>query len=176
VSAAVGAAHAEHDVADLVELFEREFFARHRTRLCPGGEEPLYLPHGADGIARIVFRRDYFASALHEIAHWCIAGGARRRHIDYGYWYRPADRDPIAQRRFERAEARPQALEWLLADAAGHPFRISLDDIGADATMKVRLEAAVRSARERLEDQGLPPRAERLRAALMTRFAGRARG
>ena len=75
-------------------LFDGLFLASENTCLLQGGAEPVYLPADADHPQnRIVFRLDYAASALHEIAHWCIAGAARRRLIDYGYWYSPDGRD-----------------------------------------------------------------------------------
>ena len=81
------------DAATLIELFDREFLATENTRLEGGGEEPVYLPADARcANHRIVFRHDYAASALHEVAHWCIAGSARRKLHDYGYWYAPDGR------------------------------------------------------------------------------------
>ena len=53
---------------------------------------------------RIVFTHDYFASALHEVAHWCVAGPERRRLTDYGYWYAPDGRTEKQQMEFERVE------------------------------------------------------------------------
>src|SRR5690606_39383874 len=55
-----------------------------------------YLPASEpDGLARVVFAHGFFASALHEIAHWCIAGDYRRTLHDYGYWYCPDGRTPV---------------------------------------------------------------------------------
>ena len=68
-----------HKAFDLIQLFERCFFAEFNTRLEGGAEEPLYLPTTSHDPARILFTRDYFASALHEVAHWCVAGEARRQ-------------------------------------------------------------------------------------------------
>lgn len=119
-----------HDYGDLVKLFEQIFWAEYRTRLVPGGEEPEYLPFDkAVGCARVVFKQDYFASALHEIAHWCVAGRKRRQLQDYGYWYAPDGRSPAQQAEFERMEVKPQALEWLFAEAAGCRFRVSADNL-----------------------------------------------
>src|SRR5690625_7277938 len=72
----------EEGVARLIELFNQGVGQRHGTRLVRGGEEPVYLP--ADARCRhhrIVFAHGYFASALHELAHWCIAGAARRQQV-----------------------------------------------------------------------------------------------
>ncbi len=118
--------------AVLEQLFEATFFKDWNTRLVGGGEEPLYTPATADNpVHRIIYRADYPASALHEVAHWCIAGNRRRRLPDYGYWYEADGRDPQQQAAFEQVEVRPQALEWLFATAAGLPFRISADNLQA---------------------------------------------
>jgi len=170
-----------HDARVLEQVFADSFAASYRTRLCGGADEPLYQPAGdcADGWARIWYRHDYFASALHEIAHWCIAGPARRAQPDYGYWYEPDDRDAVAQRRFLGVEARPQALEWLFARAAGYPFRLSLDNPGADpaqqAADRVALADAVFAAACHYQSLGLPVRARRFRDALVSAFAADAR-
>lgn len=157
----------------LVELFDALFAASENTRLAGGGEEPLYQPAGAGAPqALIVFRADYVRSALHEVAHWCIAGRARRREVDYGYWYSPDGRDADAQREFERLEARPQAVEWMLSAACGVPFRPSLDNLGGEVPDPLPFMQAICREAARCCREGLPPRAERFRAALAARFGG----
>lgn len=120
----------------LVQLFNRTFADSSNTRLLAGGEEPLYLPAGvaeeglpAEDHHRIVFTRDYFASALHEVAHWCVAGAERRLQLDYGYWYLPDGRNAEQQQTFELVEVKPQALEWLFSVASGQPFKVSADNL-----------------------------------------------
>lgn len=109
--------------------FNRGLGRRHRVRLVGGAGEPLYLP--GDDWATIRYTRDYAASALHELAHWCTAGAARRRLADYGYWYRPPPRSMAERAAFARVEVPVQALELRFADAAGLPFRVSVDDLEA---------------------------------------------
>lgn len=157
----------------LCEVFDALFLAAENTRLLAGGDEPVYLPaDGEHAQDRIVFRLDYAQSALHEVAHWCIAGSARRRLVDYGYWYAPDGRDAERQQAFERLEARPQALEWILSEACGLRFRPSIDNLdGAAADAEGFWRAIAREAR-RYCDEGLPPRAARLREALAARFGG----
>ncbi|MFC6635266.1 elongation factor P hydroxylase [Microbulbifer taiwanensis] len=100
------------------------------TRLCGGFEEPYYRPVGeALRYHRVEFTRDYPASALHEAAHWCVAGPTRRQLPDYGYWYAPDGRSEAQQVEFERVEVKPQALEWIFARACGLPFRVSADNL-----------------------------------------------
>jgi len=166
-----------HEASVLEQVFAACFAASHRTRLCGGAEEPLYQPwtHSPDGWARIWYRHDYFASALHEVAHWCIAGPARRAQLDYGYWYEPDHRDAAAQHRFLAVEAKPQALEWCFAHAAGYPFRLSLDNPDAapvqQALDRAALADAVFARACRYRAAGLPARARRFQGALADTFA-----
>jgi hypothetical protein len=115
---------------------------------------------------RVVYREDYFASALHEVAHWCLAGADRRKLEDYGYWYRPDGRDPREQEEFERAEARPQALEWIFSEACGFPFQLSADNLAGALGPSDRFEQGVRRAKADQLARGLPDRADRFLAAL----------
>ena len=115
----------------LEQVFRDCFYATHRTRLVGGAAEPLYLPAQEGRDAMIFYREDYPASALHEVAHWCIAGPARRELEDYGYWYAPDGRSAEQQRAFERVEVRPQAVEWHLALASGVAFTVSADNLAA---------------------------------------------
>ena len=124
-----------HDSRDLIRLFETCFAASYNTRLVGGAPEPIYLPADAEEpMHRILFTHDYFRSALHEIAHWCVAGAARREQVDFGYWYAPDGRSAEQQSAFEQVEGKPQALEWLFCEAAGHRCRVSLDNLSGEAT------------------------------------------
>ena len=141
------------------------------TRLVPGAGEPLYLPADSQSPHhRIFFAHGYFNSALHELAHWCLAGERRRRLEDYGYWYCPDGRDAEQQAAFEQVEVKPQAIEWWLTLACGRVFRTSLDNLSGEATdsrpFRTRVQAqAVVYARE-----GLPSRAETAVALLCEAF------
>ncbi len=156
--------------ADLEKVFDRTF-AEFDCVLRGGADEPLYTPgRSPREPARVSYTRDYFASALHEVAHWCIAGEARRRQLDYGYWYAPDGRTAAQQRAFEQVEVRPQALEWLFSLCCGHRFRISADNLEAGVGASDRFEAAVRAqarvyvralaseADDAAAGPGLPPR------------------
>ena len=72
-------------VRQIIAVFERCFTEQYATRLCGGAEEPLYLPKQGATLARLHFRSDYAASALHEVAHWCLAGTERRRCV-FAFW------------------------------------------------------------------------------------------
>jgi len=157
--------------AALSAVFNDLFEVSERTILRGGASEPLYEPAAA-GPAVIHFRADYGASALHEVAHWCIAGRARRRLVDYGYWYAPDGRSLQQQADFLRVEARPQALEWCFAQACGLPFRISLDNLAAPPN-GAQVEAFARAVVAQgvaFYGEGLPPRAKRFFDALAARF------
>ncbi len=149
-------------------LFDRCFAARWRTVLRGGASEPLYTPPSGGAPARIDYREDYVASALHEVAHWCIAGPARRGVLDYGYWYAPDGRSAIEQQAFERVEARPQAVEWVFSQSCGVGFSLSLDNLAGaiDPGSRARFAAAVVLEAETLQSRGLPKRARSFAAAL----------
>lgn len=121
-----------HRCEDLEALFSECFKQSHNTVLIGGAEEPIYqIADNSNEHNRIYFTRDYYASGLHEIAHWLVAGDARRQQEDYGYWYAPDGRSPEQQAEFEKVEIKPQALECILSRAAGFPFRVSADNAEA---------------------------------------------
>ena len=160
--------------AHISAVFNRTF-AAWRTVLVGGGDEPLYTPARAGVPACIVFTRDYPSSALHEAAHWCVAGAARRRRVDYGYPYLAPPRSVAQQHAFFRAELRCQALELLFSEAAGVPFRVSVDDLEAPPSAADGFAQDVRAAAGRLRSAP-PPRAGRLLGALRQAFSGSADG
>ena len=136
-----------HDSRDLITLFNHCFQHTFHTVLAGGFDEPFYAPATDTALARIEFTRDYFASALHEIAHWCIAGEQRRTLEDYGYWYQPDGRTEEQQCLFEQVEVRPQALEWLFAACCRWPFRISADNLnGCQGASDAFLQAVTQEA------------------------------
>ena len=153
------------DAAQLVALFNRTFEATENTVLQGGADEPYYVPGQP---SYIYFRADYARSALHEVAHWCVAGAQRRRFPDYGYWYSPDGRDAVYQAAFFAVEARPQAIEAAFCEACGVDFSPSIDNVGADIpaeqlsafTMRIADWSAV------LRDRGLPSRAARFLSEL----------
>ena len=119
--------------APAVELAFNGLFLRwYNTRMSGGAQEPLYLPAAPGEPAHLRYRQDFAASALHEAAHWCIAGPDRRREEDFGYIYVPLPRSPLQQQRFFAAELTTQALERYFAAAAGIDFYPSADNLEAD--------------------------------------------
>ncbi len=140
--------------ADRCVLIERRFsacFGADGVQLVARLDEPLYLPAAAGRAARLGYVAGHPRSALHEIAHWCIAGPRRRAREDFGYWYAPDGRDATAQRAFEAAEVLPQALEMLFCGALGLDFEVSLDNLAddraADGRARFRHVVEARAAR-----------------------------
>lgn len=116
--------------AVLESVFYTCFFENDNTLLKGGFDEPVYSPSCTQGKAHSLgYREDFFSSALHEAAHWCIAGRQRRLKLDFGYWYTPDGRSQSQQRAFENVEFQPQALEWFFSKACKHRFRISVDNL-----------------------------------------------
>lgn len=154
-------------IEDLIALFNQLFSDSEQTILVAGDDEPIYLPLSAEHPKnRVVFAHGFFASALHEIAHWCIAGADRRKLTDYGYWYEPDGRTADQQLNFAKVEAKPQALEYLLSRAAGHRFVISLDNLSGEEIDITPFKQAVLSEIQRFQQQGVNSRTEKLINAL----------
>lgn len=156
-----------HRIEDLIAQFDGLFAHSFNTRLVRGGAEPLYVPAGEQVTPqdepvpyhRILFAHGFFSSALHEIAHWCVAGDARRLLIDFGYWYAPDGRSAAQQKAFEQVEVRPQALEWIFSRAAGCRFCISADNLSGETTDMDAFRRAVHREVLRCCRDGLPARA-----------------
>ena len=146
----------------------REVLARYDTVIQGGFEEPLYRAPVDGRPAEIRFTHDFERSALHELAHWCIAGKARRLQDDYGYWYAPDGRDPAQQQLFYRVEVRPQAIEKHFCQALGLPFEVSTDNLdnpGCAGLAEFRRNVDARFAD--FAADGLPPRAAEIAVRLL---------
>lgn len=156
------------DACLIENIFSNCFAENFHTRLVGGAEEPLYLPETAHSHAEIHYRSDYRRSALHEIAHWCVAGPLRRGLTDYGYWYSSEDRDSTKQAAFFCVEAKPQALESLFCEAAGIAFTVSVDNLSLDIpqSMLEQFENWLRRERIQFQKNGLPKRAALFSQAL----------
>ena len=110
----------------LIHLFNSMFAQTNMdgvpTILVRGDSEPEYFASRDGNPAHIEFAHGFFASALHEISHWCVAGKKRRQLDDFGYWYVADGRDEATQKLFEQVEIKPQAIECLLNLALGRYF------------------------------------------------------
>lgn len=152
-----------HTVEQVIEVFNQCFAESTNTRLVLGDGEPLYMPaSNRCAYHRVIFAHGFYRSALHEIAHWCVAGKVRRQLVDYGYWYKPDGRNADEQKAFEQVELKPQALEWLFCLAAQHSFEVSCDNLGADNPDMIDSAGFARQVEIQLNQYlafGLPKRA-----------------
>jgi elongation factor P hydroxylase len=161
-----------HRYQDVIALFDAAFNQSENTRLIKGAGEPEYIPANKEcDFHQVIFAHGYFASALHEIAHWCIAGKKRRMLNDYGYWYCPDGRTEAEQKKFEQVEIKPQAIEWAFSVAANKAFRVSTDNLnGAEPDTKAFTLNVHQQVLEYLRD-GFPPRAALFIEALAAFYA-----
>jgi elongation factor P hydroxylase len=169
------ATHMLKNHQDLAAIFHQCFAEEFDTRLQGNAAEPLYTPRGSgQNLHTIFYREDYFSSALHEVAHWCIAGEKRRQMLDYGYWYAPDGRSAQQQADFEKVECKPQALEWAFSIACDIPFSVSIDNLttaaNADAdTISQQQNAFIQAVNQQLHayvEDGFRPRAQTFLAHL----------
>ncbi|MDG1799473.1 MAG: elongation factor P hydroxylase [Luminiphilus sp.] len=153
---------------EIIRVFNSVFSVMEGTVLSGGAAEPFYEPGHP---ATIFFREDFERSALHEVAHWCIAGRYRRQLPDYGYWYRAEGRDCSRQAAFYEVETRPQAIEQLFCEALDLPFKVSLDNLSVvlDDPSVTRFAEAVSAQASAFRLTGLPQRAAVFRDALRQR-------
>ncbi|MBD1390275.1 elongation factor P hydroxylase [Neiella sp. HB171785] len=153
----------------MVALFNQTFRALN-TILVKGDDEPLYLPATAEQPAQVIFANGYFASAMHELAHWCLAGEQRRQLEDYGYWYCPDGRDARQQAEFEQVEVKPQAIEWAFMVASGRPFRVSTDNLNGVEPDRLGFQHRVYDQVRDYLNLGFPPRAQQWIEALQSAY------
>jgi elongation factor P hydroxylase len=159
----------DQKLANAIEdAFAHCFRASHNTILVGGADEPLYQPATADQPAKLHYRADFPASALHEAAHWCIAGEARRQQEDFGYRYIGGPRTDAQQAAFFRLELHAQSLERRFAQASGLGFRPSADNLDADLSGFSQAIDAFEPRLVRWLDAASGVRARRLLAVLPT--------
>ena len=157
-----------HHYQDLINLFNACFESTYNAQLVCGDDEPIYLPaNDSNPFNTVVFAHGFFSSALHECAHWLIAGAERRKSVDFGYWYVPDGRTAEQQTLFQQVEVKPQALEWILSTAAKHPFQFSIDNLTGAETDSEPFKLAVQQQVEVYHQLGLPARADMFFKALM---------
>jgi len=152
---------------DLIRIFNQTFSNITNTQLIKGDDEPLYLP--ADEkctFHQIIFAHGFFASALHEVAHWCMAGEARRLLEDFGYWYMPDGRNAEQQKEFEQVEIKPQAIEWAFCVAAGKKFTVSADNLNGESADTDTFKENVYQQVQHYLRNGFPERAQQFIDAL----------
>ena len=158
----------------IIDTFNQLFLEPFNTCLIGGAEEPVYLPADNEHQHhRLYFREDYLSSALHEVAHWCIAGPERRKQVDFGYWYNPDGRTVDQQQVFEQVEVKPQALEWMFSVACQQPFRVSADNLAAGIGASESFFQAIACQVQEwcLTSDEMPVRGQQFSQALANRFS-----
>lgn len=119
------------ELTELLKLLNQNYLNQFDTKIIGGFDEPFYKAHTEQQPAQIQFSHDYIRSALHELAHWCVAGNQRRKRDDYGYWYAADGRNQQQQNEFFKVEIKPQAIEWSFSIVLGIHFESSVDNLGA---------------------------------------------
>ncbi len=114
----------------LLKLLNSNYLNHYNTKIVGGFNEPFYKTFEGKQPAQIQFSHDYIRSALHELAHWCVAGKERRKQDDFGYWYAADGRNQQQQNEFFKVEIKPQAIEWAFSIVLGIPFEASVDNLG----------------------------------------------
>lgn len=161
----------EPGVERLLQVLNPWLQSKWQTEIVPSAEEPFYRPAGDSAeFHQIEFAHGYFNSALHELAHWCIAGEHRRTLPDYGYWYEPDGRSAEQQALFEQVEVKPQAIEYHFTLACQRAFRVSIDNLNGVETDPAPFRQAVTEQAQKFQRTGLPPRAEQACALMADAF------
>ena len=156
-------------IEDIITIFNHTFYSSLNTKLVSGNEEPLYQPADEHiDFHQIIFAHGYFSSALHELAHWLVAGEKRRRRVDYGYWYEPDGRTQQQQAEFEKVEILPQAIEWALAVSCGVKFDVSSDNLSGIVINRLAFKKKVHQQVLVLLENGFSARTNQLLTACRT--------
>jgi elongation factor P hydroxylase len=119
----------DKECQDFVVLLNQKFLVDYNTVLKGGYNEPFYQACTESKAAEIQFTKNYIRSAIHELAHWCVAGVERRKLDDYGYWYAEDGRSQQQQDEFFKVEVKPQTIEWAFSIVAGIKFEVSVDNL-----------------------------------------------
>jgi elongation factor P hydroxylase len=163
----------ERGVSQLLNCLN-PWLAKHwQTQLVAVKDEPFYSP-ATEGqlFHQIQFAHGYFNSALHELAHWCVAGEKRRLLPDFGYWYEPDGRSAEQQRVFEQVEVKPQAIEWHFAQACCRRFKVSMDNLSGVPTDPKPFQQAVTHKAKELNHHGMNERTQFIIDLLCLEFGG----
>lgn len=151
----------KHRIKDLQSIFHLTFGKEYKTELIFGADEPFYeAAKSKNDLNKLFCRSDFFASGLHEIAHWCVAGNERRKKDDFGYWYNPDGRTLTQQKVFEKVEVIPQALEKAFSEACRYPFKVSVDNLSLEDYDSTPFQVSVEKKLKEYKIVGFPKRAD----------------
>lgn len=168
------ASHQNQPAEEMIDIFNSLFQESHQTILDHAQDDPIYLPRTQkEPYHRILFAHGFFQSALHEVAHWCIAGKERRLQVDFGYWYKPDGRTSEEQEHFLSVESKPQALEWIFSSAANRPFYVSMDNLNGSQFDSEPFKKRVWKEAIRFIEDGLPARAHKLCCKLIEIYSSK---
>ena len=163
----------QHQYQDLIRIFNQTFSAEFNTQLVKGDDEPIYMPANTNfeqyvscDYHRIIFAHGFFASGMHEISHWLVAGLARHQLVDFGYWYIADGRNAQQQAEFEKVEIVPQAIEWIICVAAGFQFKVSADNLSDIVIDRLAFQHKIHMQVQRYLENGLSTRTQTLVNAL----------
>jgi elongation factor P hydroxylase len=150
----------DFNISDLKIIFEKTFGKEYNIELIYGAEEPFYkASNSIEEKNQLICREDFFASALHEISHWCVAGTKRRKMDDFGYWYNPDGRNLEQQKSFEEVEVKPQAIELAFSEACKYPFKVSVDNLSLEKYDATYFNDRVNDQYKSFKLNGFPKRA-----------------
>lgn len=146
----------------LLNLLNTQYLSEYNTRIIGGFDEPFYQASVRGEAAQIQFSHDYIRSALHELAHWCVAGVERRKQNDYGYWYAADGRTQQQQNAFYRVEIKPQTIEWALCLLIDEPFEPSVDNLNNETEGEKKFAESLHQQMLVFLREGFPKRAQEI--------------
>ncbi len=150
------------DLNALVSLLNNQYLNQYNTKLIAGFDEPFYKAAIDNKPAEIQFSHDYIRSALHELAHWCVAGVERRRIDDYGYWYAADGRTQEQQNEFFKLEVKPQVIEWAFSIVCGVKFEASVDNLNNRVEGVSQFQEDLKAQMQNYICDGYPKRAREI--------------
>lgn len=149
-----------NQLADLLVQLNNNYLNHYNTVIIGGFDEPFYQAATPNKPAEIQFSHDYIRSALHELAHWCVAGIDRRQLDDYGYWYAQDGRNQVQQNEFFKVEVKPQAIEWAFCLALDVPFEASVDNLASQVTGIESFQIDLKNQLNHYIQNGFPQRTQ----------------
>ncbi|VAW39380.1 Translation elongation factor P Lys34 hydroxylase [hydrothermal vent metagenome] len=158
-------------LSKFVQLLNENYLSQYNTKITGGFDEPFYQASKGINQAEIRFAHDYIRSALHELAHWCVAGVKRRKIDDFGYWYAADGRSQKQQDRFFKLEIVPQAIEWSFSLICGVRFEASVDNLNNQITGIDEFKFNLNKQLELYLKQGFPKRTKEI-IQLLAKYQG----
>jgi elongation factor P hydroxylase len=152
----------DKEYREFISLINEKFLKEYNTVLVGGFTEPFYQSFKNGKLAQIQYTKNYFRSALHELAHWCVAGVQRRELDDYGYWYAEDGRNQQQQDEFFKVEVKPQTIEWAFSIVAGVEFEASVDNLNNQVLGVDKFKQSLKSLMIEYLKNDFPPRVSKI--------------